>query len=180
MCTSIATQVVNLSPGELFVGGARHRVHTLLGSCVSVTLWHPQQRVGAMSHFLLAERQRPRGRDEPLDGRYGDEALQLMVQGLAAHGVQAHECMAKAFGGANMFSATRGAEAVPAGLVGQRNGETAMALLQALNVPIVGRSLYGARHRKLVFDIATGDVWSAHTRSGPQVNESEPMPRSRT
>ena len=44
---------VFLMPGEHFVGDARHRIRTLLGSCVSITLWHPQRRVGAMSHFLL-------------------------------------------------------------------------------------------------------------------------------
>ena len=47
---------VFLQPGEYVVGDAALRVRTMLGSCVSVTLWSPARRVGAMSHFLLASR----------------------------------------------------------------------------------------------------------------------------
>jgi len=42
-----------LQPGEVGVGDSACRFRTLLGSCVSITLWHPQRRFGAMSHFLL-------------------------------------------------------------------------------------------------------------------------------
>ena len=71
---------VFLSPGDYFVGDAHHRIRTILGSCVSVTLWSDHPRVGAMSHFLLASRQvgergigDVRGLDlRTLDARYGD------------------------------------------------------------------------------------------------------------
>ena len=52
MATPRVTNIF-LLPGEHFTGDARHRISTLLGSCVSITLWHPQLQVGAMSHFLL-------------------------------------------------------------------------------------------------------------------------------
>lgn len=48
---------VYLLPGEYFVGDARYRIRTVLGSCVSITLWHRPLRIGAMSHFLLSERE---------------------------------------------------------------------------------------------------------------------------
>lgn len=48
---------VYLLPGEYFVGDARYRIRTVLGSCVSITLWHRRLRIGAMSHFLLSERE---------------------------------------------------------------------------------------------------------------------------
>lgn len=150
---------VLLSPGEYFVGDASHRVRTLLGSCVSITLWHPQQRFGAMSHFLLGERPVRQGDGTPkeLDARYGTEALALMVQGLAEQGIQPHDCQAKVFGGANMFPRqTRGRPQQ----VGQRNGDAATAMLARLGVPVTSSALYGFGHREIVFDIATGDVWS--------------------
>jgi len=145
---------VYLLPGECFAGDARHRLHTLLGSCVSITLWHPQRRVGAMSHFLLTHRGK-RGPAE-LSGRYGEEALQLMLEQLRAHGVQGQECLAKIFGGGAMFPASerRGVQAI-----GRRNGEEAEKLLQKYGIPVVSRSLFGVGHRQIVFEVASGDVW---------------------
>lgn len=147
-----------LSPGEHFVGDARHRVRTLLGSCVSITLWQPERRVGAMSHFLLAERGAQRGNaPRELDGRYGTEALQLMLQGLAKLGVAPSQCEAKLFGGGDMF-AGHGA-GTPAS-VGRRNGDAAHGLLGEHGIRLVAHSLFGNGHRKIEFDIATGDVWA--------------------
>ncbi len=45
-----------LNPGEYFVGGAGFQVRTILGSCVSIILWHQRLRFGAMSHYLLSSR----------------------------------------------------------------------------------------------------------------------------
>src|SRR4051812_8833059 len=96
---------VLLQPGEYFVGDARHRIRTVLGSCVSMTLWCPVLRIGAMSHFLLADRG---GRSpEVLDARYGDEALLLMLRELQLRRVAAQQCEAKIFGGGDMFPAAK-------------------------------------------------------------------------
>ncbi len=159
---------VFLAPGDYFVGDARHRVHTLLGSCVSITLWQPQRRLGAMSHFLLAERgptraaaNPPRGAHHPvapaLDARYGVEALTLMLGELAELGVPAAACEAKIFGGGDMFPGQRRGAGMN---VGQRNGDAARAMLQAHGIRVVSHSLFGVGHRKIVFDLATGDVWA--------------------
>jgi chemotaxis protein CheD len=158
-----------LRPGEQAVGDARHRLRTLLGSCVSITLWQPQRQVGAMSHFLLPLRQRPSvpGRQDALDARYGEEALALMVQGLARHGIDARHCVARIFGGGDMFPAQpRAPRAGRSGHVGRRNGEAARALLQALGVPVASESLFGVGHRRIEFDIASGEVRSQHVRPG--------------
>lgn len=161
-----------LRPGEQAVGDARHRLRTLLGSCVSITLWQPQRRVGAMSHFLLPRRQRPSvpGRQDALDARYGEEALALMVQGLARRGIDARHCVARIFGGGDMFPAQpRAPRAGRTGDVGRRNGEAARALLQALGVPVASESLFGIGHRRIEFDIASGEVSSHQARPGRAV-----------
>ena len=66
---------VFLQPGGFYFGGGRTRISTLLGSCISITLWHPARRIGGMCHFMLPTRGQPAG--APLDGRYADEALAL-------------------------------------------------------------------------------------------------------
>jgi chemotaxis protein CheD len=158
-----------LKPGEQAVGDARHRLRTLLGSCVSITLWHPQRRVGAMSHFLLPRRQRPSvpGRKDALDARYGEDALAMMVEGLARRGVSARQCVARIFGGGDMFPhQMRPPRATLAGDVGRRNGEAARAMLQQLGVTVASESLFGAGHRRIAFDIASGEVHSLQVRPG--------------
>jgi chemotaxis protein CheD len=149
---------IHLQPGQHVVGDARHRVHTLLGSCVSITLWHPRRRIGAMSHFLLAERQGGAARAADLDARYGREAMALMVRDLRARGVEPAACRAKVFGGADMFPERRHSLRV-----GRRNGAAALALLAEHGIALAADSLFGTAHRRIVFDIASGDVWASRS-----------------
>ena len=142
-----------LHPGEYFVGDASHRLATLLGSCVSVTFWHPAKRIGAMSHFVLPERA-PGAATGRLDARYGREAIDLMVSELLRQGIRPEECQAKLFGGADMF-ATGGRLA----RVGRDNGEMARKAVREYGAKLASESLFGERHRKIIFDISTGEVW---------------------
>lgn len=150
-----------LLPGEYFVGDATFRVRTILGSCVSITLWHPGARVGGMSHFLLPTRGSASTADSGLDGHYGDEALTLIRQDLQALGVDPQHCQAKLFGGGNMFPGRMPAKSAH---VGRRNGEAARELLQQHGISVVTESLFGAGHRQIIFDISKGDVWSRQVR----------------
>ena len=150
-----------LQPGELFVGDAGFQIRTILGSCVSITLWHPTLRVGGMSHFLLPTRGSAPVTNG-LDGRYGDEALQLMIKDLKASGVNPAMCEAKVFGGGNMFPGNKHARGHhDQGIaVGRRNGDAARALLQQQGIALVSASLFGVGHRQVIFDVSNGDVWS--------------------
>ncbi|MED5621992.1 chemotaxis protein CheD [Ideonella sp. BN130291] len=152
-------KVVFLNPGEWFVGDSTHEVHTLLGSCVSITLWDPVLHVGAMSHFLLTAGavRAPVRRD----GRYAEGAMALMLEGLARRGVPASRCQAKIFGGGHMFPAQPRSGPVD---VGRRNGEAARRLLRAQGIEVRAESLFGAGHRNIVFEIATGNVWARQVR----------------
>ncbi len=141
-----------LQPGDYFVGDASFRIRTLLGSCVSITLWQPRLRIGAMSHFLLPER----GNGQSPDARYGEDALALMLADLRPYGVRGSECEAKIFGGGDMFPGR--ARKGPG--IGEKNGAAARSLLARHAIPVVSESLFGNGHRQILFDIASGDVWS--------------------
>jgi chemotaxis protein CheD len=155
---------VFLDPGEYFVGDASCKVRTLLGSCVAMVLWHPRMRYGAMSHFLLSSRIESRNETRndaltppPLEGKYADEALELMVRELQQAKVPLHECVAKIFGGGNMFPDQKMADKLN---VGQKNGETARRLLRDRGFRIVAEDLFGIGHRQVIFNVCNGDVWS--------------------
>ncbi|CAN7504030.1 chemotaxis protein CheD [Pseudoduganella sp. LjRoot289] len=160
-----------LLPGEYFVGGAEYRIRTLLGSCVSITLWHPERRIGTMSHFLLSARNG--AKDSELNSRYGEEALELMLAELRAMGVDPAECEAKIFGGSMMFPEIEGRKS---GNIGRRNGEVALRLLRVHGIPVVSESLYGVGHRSIIFDVDSGNVWSRQARPGDKTAQSGAPP----
>ena len=157
MTTATATLTeVFLQPGEYFVGDSGHRIRTVLGSCVSITLWHPARRIGAMSHFLLSHRStRSIG---PCDARYGEEAMELMMEELARRRVALSQCEGKLFGGGDMFPGLYRSDTMH---VGQKNGEAARAMMARHGVKVVSESLFGVGHRQIIFDVRTGHVWMA-------------------
>jgi chemotaxis protein CheD len=149
-----------LQPGELFVADAGFQIRTILGSCVSITLWHPVALMGGMSHFLLPTRGKVVPEHE-LDGRYADEALSLMLKDLKAVGINHQQCQAKVFGGGNMFPEHTRANEIT---VGQRNGEAARALLERNGIEVITENLYGNGHRQVTFNVSNGEVWSRQIR----------------
>lgn len=152
---SSSTLKVFLMPGDFYVGDGHSHVRTLLGSCVSITLWHPRTRVGAMSHFLLSGR----SGEKRLNGRYGEDSLELMLAKLRAMGVHPKECEAKIFGGGAMFAADGSIKLKD---IGRSNGNAARTMLVSRGIPIVSQSLFGTGYRKIMFDVGTGDVWMRH------------------
>ena len=143
-----------LQPGEYFVGDEMFRIKTLLGSCVSIILWQPQKRIGAMSHFLLSTRNNKQSMS--IDGRYGEEAMWIMLKELVRLNVDPGTCIAKIVGGGNMFSNLRNSSL---NNVGKKNGQAARELLEIYGIPIHGEHLFGNGHRQVIFQISTGDVW---------------------
>ncbi|SFM83177.1 chemotaxis protein CheD [Rugamonas rubra] len=144
---------VFLMPGDCFVGDQQYRVRTLLGSCVSITLWHPARRVGAMSHFLLPGSNRKAGAGRA--GLYGADAMDFLLAELERRAVPPAQCQGKLFGGGAMFP--RSAK-VPD--IGSQNAACARELLRQHGIAVVSESLYGEGHRQLIFTIRSGEVLS--------------------
>lgn len=144
---------VFLSPGETAFLSGNASISTILGSCVSVTLWHPARRLGGMCHFLLPTRVTAGFRR--LDGRYGDEAMALLRRALDSAQTHPGEFEAGVFGGANMFPGLNmgiGKE------IGRRNIETARELVQQHGFRVVYEHVGGTNHRRIVFDLSVGTV----------------------
>ena len=141
-----------LNPGDFHFGAAPLQIATLLGSCVTVTLWHPRRRLGGMCHILLPNRaRRPPG--AALDGHYADEAFALFDRAIAHHDSRPHEYQAKLFGGGDMFPT-----AAARVHLGEQNVAMARSLLVQRGIPLLAEHAGGAGHRKLVFDLDTGEV----------------------
>lgn len=146
---------VFLDPGDFHFGGGRTRISTLLGSCVSITLWHPRRRIGGMCHYQVPQRNRPA--TQRLDGRFADEAFELFLSHIAKADSRLGEYEAKLFGGGNMFIEENGRSLD----IARRNVEKGHELLARHGVQAVAEHVGGWGRRKLHFELWSGAVWLA-------------------
>jgi len=150
---------VFLHPGEFRFGNSDLHLHTLLGSCVSITLWHPHLQIGGMCHFVLPKRcQRHVADAKSPDGRYGEEAMQLFMRAADEHHTSIHEYRAKVFGGSNML----GWASQKDNHIGAKNAATAFKLLALSGAEIAFAHVGDTCHRRLMFDVESGEVWMRH------------------
>lgn len=151
-----------LHPGEFHFGDRHTRIRTLLGSCVSLVLWHRQRQIGGMCHFILPYR--PQLRVKRPDARYGDDAIQFLLTEIHAANAAPGEFHVRLFGGGNMFPAlARG----PGGQIGHKNVEAARHILARHGMRIDEEHVEGCGHRHLLFDINDGHVLLRHASSKP-------------
>lgn len=162
-----------LNPGEFYFGDQATRIRTLLGSCVSITMWHPHKRIGGMCHYMLPSRGAKAGKK--LDGKYADEALQLFLHEIRAAGTWPEDYQVKLFGGGSMLSLRSQAtltqqEGEQCRDVPCRNIQSAHRLIRHYGFTLTAEHLGGSGHRQLMFDIGTGDAW---VRQNPLMNHSD-------
>lgn len=149
-----------LEPGEVVFAEAPTCLRTLLGSCVAITFWHPQRRLGAMCHYLIPDR--PVSESGPLNGKFATDAITMITQHYRSRGIPADAFEVKVFGGGNMFPelAQQGAP-----LIGEKNVEAGRRLLKASGFRILREDLAGVGQRMVIFDLQNGEVW---VRQGPR------------
>jgi len=113
-----------------------------LGSCIGLTLYDPNLKLGGMVHIMLPE---SGGRaDRP--GKYADTAVPLLVRELIALGCRNRSIVAKIAGGACMF------EYFGANLnIGERNAERVRVLLKDNHIPIHAEDVGGKVGRSVTF-----------------------------
>jgi chemotaxis protein CheD len=143
-----------LNPGDYVFGKDRTRLRTILGSCVSVTFWHPEHQIGAMCHYLLPTRA-PEVPVNP-DGRYGDEVLKLITDRFQQQGLPPQEFHVKLFGGGNMFPTLTSSDRFN---IGNKNVDLGRSTLEKAGFRILKQDVGHCLHRTVVFDISTGHVW---------------------
>jgi chemotaxis protein CheD len=138
-----------LYPGMLFADSKPHRVTTVLGSCIAVCLFDPLRGIGGINHYML-----PLWNGEGLPTpRYGNVAIDALIERLQGLGCQVSRMQAKLFGGAAMWES--GSSSVS---VGERNIDLAWRLLDRYGIQVVASDLGGCMSRKLIFFTASGEV----------------------
>ncbi|WP_437592337.1 chemotaxis protein CheD [Sorangium sp. So ce1000] len=139
-----------LTPGNLFATHEPTIITTIVGSCVAICLWDPALGVGGMNHYVL-----PRCPDLKLSlGRFGDTALQQLLERLGALGATPRALQARIVGGACMISAFRERDSH----LGLQNVEVGLTLLRAAGIRVVQQDTGGGQGRKLIFRTDDGSA----------------------
>lgn len=138
-CGCIAAKLL---PGQFYVTGGE-AVVTVLGSCVAACIRDPVAGIGGMNHFMLPLR--PDRHAGPLSAatRYGNHAMECLINEVLRLGGRRPNLEAKVFGGARVLTMCSD--------IGRRNVAFVHAYLALEGVPIVAQDVGGEHPRKVIF-----------------------------
>ncbi len=145
----LETSTHYLFQSALFVSKDSVEIQTLLGSCIAVCLFDPVLKSGGMNHYML-----PMWNGEGLESpKYGNIAIDMLLEKLMRLGSYKNNLVAKVFGGASQFDSDHSILNI-----GERNIQVAETMLQRHQIRIVATSTGGTQGRKIAFNSETGQV----------------------
>jgi chemotaxis protein CheD len=150
-----AMVVAKILPGEFYMANENVGIATTLGSCISACIWDVHSGVGGMNHFMLPLTEKEvhevdwgqRGKASDAT-RYGNFAMEHLINMILKHGGRKVNLRAKVFGGGKVLNNMSD--------VGQRNIDFVLKYLQTENIIIENSDLGSIYPRKVFFEPATG------------------------
>jgi chemotaxis protein CheD len=136
-------QHVSTEAGEL--------VTTVLGSCVTACVRDPLLKIGGMNHFMLPFRDEDLWEGASRALRYGNFAMDTLVNELMKLGAERGRLETKFFGGADVLGGVSD--------IGIRNGKFAREYARAESMNVVSFDLGGTQGRRVLYDPSTGQAW---------------------
>ena len=150
--------VVKVLPGRHHVTDDRDEMLvTVLGSCVSACIRDPAIGVGGMNHFMLPESSDGAWGDHSASLRYGNFAMEQLINDILKRGGQRFRLEVKLFGGGRVLKNSIS--------VGDRNVAFVESYLKAEDVPVAARDLLGDNARRVHYFPVTGKVFVKHLHS---------------
>ena len=140
-----------LKPGELIMSEKPVMITTVLGSCISVTMFHSGTGAAAICHGMLPNG----GTSESF--KYVDQVLRYMVLYFHHLDISRKELQVKIFGGADMFNS--GKPGIRNLTVGWQNISVASRYLKECGLVPTASDVGGQMGRKLIFNTDTGVVY---------------------
>lgn len=148
---------VNLRPGELIITEQPTIVTTLLGSCISICLYHPLKKIGGICHCLLPSKTGSLSNRPPYS--FVNDALSHMVEVIEQdYHIPRRELKVKLFGGADVLQ-TRQMYSQHSKSIGLQNIEAAHAVIERYGLEITSQKVGGDNGYKLFFNTQTGEVF---------------------
>ncbi len=150
--------VITVEMGEGAVATAPHIIRaTGCGSCVILTLYDANTKVGGLAHIMLPG-MAALGLSHASDGskayQYVNAAVPALLKKMRSIGASRKNIIAKIAGGAAMFPSY----SVASSGIGQRNIESVKDALEKEGIPLAGYDTGGNYGRNVEFDVGSGRV----------------------
>jgi chemotaxis protein CheD len=143
--------IVKVLPGEFYVTPKSDEViATILGSCVSACIRDRHAGIGGMNHFMLPLAHERGWGDDPQSTRYGNFAMEKLINELIKSGCSRERMEIKVFGGGNVTDSNQA--------IGTQNAEFVLRYLQAEGLTCAAQDLGGQLPRRIHYFPATGRV----------------------
>ncbi len=146
-------------PGEYYVTVNDELISTVLGSCVSACIRDTLFGIGGMNHFML-----PVNRDELKADRvigdaerYGNYAMEHMINDILSHGGRRSNLEVKVFGGGRIIRNMTN--------VGARNIDFVLEYIHSEGLNLLAQDVGGDWPRKVVYQPMTGKVFVKRLRN---------------
>ncbi|ACT59848.1 CheD, stimulates methylation of MCP protein [Hirschia baltica] len=144
--------VVTVLPGTQYVSRDEDEViATVLGSCVAACIWDPLSKVGGVNHFMLPHDDAGLWSGASLALRYGNHAMDALINELLQQGAEKKRLNCKFFGGGNVVKGL--------GRVGSKNALFAKEYSAVEQLNVTKMDLGGESGRRILFEPVTGRAW---------------------
>jgi len=141
-------------PGEYYVSSQNEIIATVLGSCISACVRDYKHGIGAMNHFLLplhkGEEWSEKIGVDSLATRYGNYAMEHMINDVLKYGGRKQHLEFKIFGGSKVISNM--------GDVGKSNIHFVLNYLEVEGYKVLAQDVGGINPRKIMYYPQTGKV----------------------
>jgi len=154
--------VAKILPGEFYVTALSESIATTLGSCVSACIWDEVNMIGGMNHFMLPLTEKQSHEvtwgNVPGDAtRYGNYAMEHLINEILSNGGSRKNLRAKVFGGGKILKQMSD--------VGYKNSQFVLEYLELENIPIISQDLLDNYPRKILFHPLSGKAMMKKLRS---------------
>jgi chemotaxis protein CheD len=149
--------VVYLHPGEAYFGDKPVLVSTVLGSCISITMFCKKVNYGGISHCLLPTcgREGCANCDEPY--KYVNCTMENMLKKFESMKIKKEDIEVKAFGGGDVLITKE--ESQKSKTIGRQNIAALTKWLENNEMKLTSYDMGGGKGRKIFFLPTTGDVY---------------------
>jgi chemotaxis protein CheD len=164
--------LIHLKPGELLLTREPALIVTVLGSCITVTLFSVRPCCAGICHAMLSTAPfREPGREIPGRFKYLSEAIPFMAAHFRNLGIPPPAIEVKMFGGGNV-TPHQPCDEHSERLIGNANIHTARHLIEAESLILKATNVGGQCGRKLLFNTRTGEVRHKYL---PRMNPLAPL-----
>lgn len=142
---------VKVNPGTHYVTKKTDEmIVTTLGSCVAACVRDTVLGIGGINHFMLPESDTGNWGGVSAAMRYGNHAMEVLVNDLLRLGAARNRLEIKVFGGANVLGTSA--------LIGTKNVEFVETYLRVEHMAIAAQHLGGDQGRRIIYFPVTGKV----------------------